>query len=77
MCQNAAKLFEVYHRDYPVVHLYPTINNNDLPNVISHPTVLFADDATVVFSGKNKVEVEKELNDNLITIIDWLKNSEK
>lgn len=43
-----------------------------MPNAIDHPMVLFADDSTVIFSGKNLQSYEADINKTLKTIIEWL-----
>lgn len=48
---------------------------NDLPKTIPHPMTLFADDCTVVFSGKNKDSYENDINSSLSLIIQWLNNN--
>jgi hypothetical protein len=45
---------------------------NDMPNIIDHPMVLFADDSTIIFSGKNLLSYEDDINKTLNTIIKWL-----
>lgn len=45
---------------------------NDLPNFVDHDMVLFADDSTVMFSDKNKNDLELNINYTLGTIIQWL-----
>jgi hypothetical protein len=46
---------------------------NDLPRIVNHPMVLFADDSTVIFSTENRELHEIEINKTLNYIIDWLK----
>jgi hypothetical protein len=48
---------------------------NDLPKTTIHPMVLFADDSTVIFSGHNLSTYESDINNTLITIIEWLTNN--
>ena len=45
---------------------------NDLPNVSSLKTSLFADDAALFASGNNSSSVEKVVNEELKTIENWL-----
>lgn len=45
---------------------------NDLPKVINHPMVLFADDSTVSIASKNNTDHESEINKTLSSIITWL-----
>lgn len=45
---------------------------NDLPKVVNHPIVLFADDSTALFMEKNKNSQETQINDSLEKIIDWM-----
>lgn len=48
---------------------------NDLPKVIDQPVVLFADDCTVLFTGKSLTDCEVNINRTLNTIIEWLTNN--
>lgn len=45
---------------------------NDLPRVTKHKTVLFADDSTIILSGRNNHDLIRNLNDALNDIITWL-----
>lgn len=48
---------------------------NDLPTITNYPVSLFADDSTVtVHSNKNDI-YEKEINDTIESIINWLNNN--
>jgi hypothetical protein len=45
---------------------------NDLPKAIEYPTVLFADDSTILFACKNIESYENDINMTLETVVDWL-----
>lgn len=45
---------------------------NDLPRQVHHPMTLFADDSTAIIECKNKTQYEKDINNTLEEIIDWL-----
>lgn len=45
---------------------------NDLPNVTSHKTILFADDTTLLVKYQNAETYEREINGALNNIVNWL-----
>lgn len=45
---------------------------NDFPSVISHKSVLFADDITIIIEGKNRQSYENEINTALNNSVQWL-----
>lgn len=45
---------------------------NDMPKVIKHQMVLFADDSTILFTSNDINTLENDINDALISIINWL-----
>lgn len=45
---------------------------NDLPRITGHPTILFADDSTVLFTDKNPSSMEQDILGTLDNIIQWL-----
>lgn len=48
---------------------------NDLPNVVEHPMVLFADDSTVIIPCDDPNKFEDEINNSLHKIIYWLEQN--
>ncbi|KAG6440382.1 hypothetical protein O3G_MSEX001260 [Manduca sexta] len=48
---------------------------NDLPNNINHPTVLFADDSTIVIKYDKNYKYEDEINNTLEQSIEWLEQN--
>ena len=48
---------------------------NDLPRHIPYPCVLFADDSTILIDCLNKELYEREINNSLKLIINWLHNN--
>jgi hypothetical protein len=48
---------------------------NELPDVVDELCVLFADDATILFSGKySPTELQSKINSTLITAVQWLQS---
>lgn len=45
---------------------------NDLPGVTPNNTVLFVDDSTIMFTGRDKGQMEIEINNSLNNIVKWL-----
>ena len=47
---------------------------NDLPNIINHRCIMFADDATIFIQNKPNTNFESNINETLKIVIDWLGN---
>lgn len=45
---------------------------NDFPRSIKDQTILFADDSTIIFSGKNVINLELHMNYTLNDIVNWM-----
>jgi hypothetical protein len=45
---------------------------NDLPTNVQHPMILFADDSTVLIKSESLLSYNKDINNTLKNIIDWL-----
>jgi hypothetical protein len=48
---------------------------NDLPNATDNYMTLFADDSTVLINSDHLDSLEKNVNDTLLSIIEWLNNN--
>lgn len=45
---------------------------NDLPKIIKHNSILYADDITVVFECNDSKDLKQQLHNALLSITDWL-----
>lgn len=45
---------------------------NDFPASTDHQMILFADDSTVIFTGKNKMTLQNDISNAMENIISWL-----
>jgi hypothetical protein len=48
---------------------------NDLPDTIKSKVVMYADDTAIFSSARGQSDIEKELNDDLRTLSDWLRDN--
>lgn len=48
---------------------------NDMPSLTIHDMTLFADDSTVLFADNNSNNLETDINQTLLSLVNWLNNN--